>query len=796
MPDFDDSLGDDPTYVGRGEEREDQSLGDQSTYAGSNESSLSDLDGLGGSLEDGLAGLEIVDLESRYTIIRPIGKGGMGEVFLATDTRLNRKVAIKRIKDELTTPAAAARFLTEAKSIAALSHPYIVQVYDYGRAKDGPFLIMEYVEGENLQQVCNQGVMALEDAVDLSCKLCDALSAAHSKGIIHRDIKPANILMTSGGWPKISDFGLAKSTNDHGHTMTGTALGTLDFMPPEQRRDASAADHRSDLWSLAATIYQMVTGESPRVIDLDDVPGALRSVLAKALKTKPESRYQSAVELGTALVEGMAAPEQPVVIPMAELGAGECPKCHVKNESSRKFCSGCGESLRVSCMKCEQDIPVWENFCGECGGNQSDLLATRASELVQIRSEAEQLRSDQQYEESIQLAQKLAAVEDDRLLEYKSWADDFLRSTEELWEREKQSAQRHLEESKKHRKVFDYSAAINAIEAIPEPLLSAEIKSYLLAVESEKRKLATRVAELKQIRSEAEQFRSDQRYEASMQLAQKLAAIEDDRLLEHKSWADDFLRSTEELWAREKQSAQRHLEESKKRELTKLIPIIKERVKNREVDGLLELVDRAIALRGESGNLAKLQQQLIQGKLERIRLQQEWIQSHCKTINGHTSIVHSVAFSPDGNSIASGSRDGTFKIWDAKTGKVKLTLKRHRASVYSVAFSPDGNSIVSGSGDSTLKIWDAKTGKEKLTLKGHTGTVLSVAYSPDGNRIVSGSWDNTIKIWDAKTGEEKLALKGHADHVESVAFSPDGNSIVSGSFDRTIKIWDVTALSS
>ncbi|MDA7928880.1 protein kinase, partial [Mariniblastus sp.] len=297
------SLGDDPTYVGKAKEREEQSLGDQSTYAGSNESSLSDLDGLGGDLEDGLAGLEIVDLESRYTIIRPIGKGGMGEVFLATDTRLNRKVAIKRIKDELTTPAAAARFLTEAKSIAALSHPYIVQVYDYGRAKDGPFLIMEYVEGENLQQVCNQGVMALEDAVDLSCKLCDALGTAHSKGIIHRDIKPANILMTSGGWPKISDFGLAKSSNDRGHTMTGTALGTLDFMPPEQRRDASAVDHRSDLWSLAATIYQMVTGESPKVIDLDNVPDSLRPVLAKALKSNPASRYSSLDKFSKALTE-------------------------------------------------------------------------------------------------------------------------------------------------------------------------------------------------------------------------------------------------------------------------------------------------------------------------------------------------------------------------------------------------------------------------------------------------------------------------------------------------------------
>ena len=160
------------------------------------------------------------------------------------------------------------------------------------------------------------------------------------------------------------------------------------------------------------------------------------------------------------------------------------------------------------------------------------------------------------------------------------------------------------------------------------------------------------------------------------------------------------------------------------------------------------------------------------------------------TLKGHTAPVWSVAFSPDGRRIVSGSSDNTLKVWDVATGQETLTLKGHTGSVMSVVFSPDGRRIVSGSEDKTLKVWDAATGQETLTLKGHTGSVMSVAFSPDGRRIVSGSEDKTLKVWDAATGQETLTLKGHTGSVWSVAFSPDGRRIVSGSDDKTLKVWD------
>ncbi|MBQ2376397.1 MAG: PEGA domain-containing protein [Bacteroidales bacterium] len=161
-----------------------------------------------------------------------------------------------------------------------------------------------------------------------------------------------------------------------------------------------------------------------------------------------------------------------------------------------------------------------------------------------------------------------------------------------------------------------------------------------------------------------------------------------------------------------------------------------------------------------------------------------------KTLEGHSNWVYSVAYSPDGTKIISGSLGGIIKIWNANTGQCLKTLKGHPECVFSVAYSPDGTKIISGSVDPTIKIWDANTGQCLKTLEGHSYWVNSVAYSPDGTKIVSGSTDETIKIWDANTGQCLKTLEGHSDDVTSVAYSLDGTKIISGSYDKTIKIWD------
>ncbi|MDB4644469.1 serine/threonine-protein kinase [Rubripirellula sp.] len=464
------SLGDEATLQGgKPAPAEERSLGDRSTFGGGGGSSLSDL-GKFADLPD--HDMEIVDLSSRYKIEKTLGKGGMGEVLLATDTRLDRKVAIKRIRgDAGSSKAAVARFLTEAKSIAALSHNNIVQIHDYGRDEEGPFLIMEYVAGGTLLDRCKQGPIELEEAVDLACQLCDGLGRAHDAGIIHRDIKPANILLTHDNIPKLTDFGLAKAeSRDHTMTMAGAVLGTLDFMPPEQRKDAALTDHRSDLWSLAATLYQMVTGASPKVIRLKKVPAQLRDVLDKALEESKDERFQSASELKSALQQSLQGVDEPE----AELEQGKCPSCGTKNGSNRKFCRSCAGSLEAECLSCTVGMPIWEDVCGGCGTRQSEALAYRHEQMTSQKLEAETFLAEHDYNRATKLAVEIGNETDPRLQQLKSWSIDFAEQIESTKRAQIANVKQAIADALSHEQAYDYSSGIKAFAQIPDSILASQ----------------------------------------------------------------------------------------------------------------------------------------------------------------------------------------------------------------------------------------------------------------------------------------------------------------------------------
>jgi len=462
------SLGDEATLQGGDPASTDErSLGDRSTFGGSEGSSLSDL-GDFADLPD--HDMEIVNLSLRYKIQKSLGKGGMGEVLLATDTRLDRKVAIKRIRgDAASSKAAVARFLAEAKSVAALSHHNIVQVHDYGHDEVGPFLIMEYVAGGTLLERCKQGPIALEEAIELACQLCDGLGRAHDAGIIHRDIKPANILLADDGVPKLTDFGLAKAeSRDHTMTMAGAVLGTLDFMPPEQRQDASQVDARSDLWSLAATLYQMVTGKSPKIIRFDSLPQSITNVLGQALEENRDDRYQAATELKEALQQSLHGGN----VASLDLEQGVCPGCGVRNEASRKFCrnKSCAASLRVKCLSCTAIIPVWEEVCGECGSIQADLLDQRREEMAVQKAEAEACLASHDYTRADELATDIGNETDPRLQQLRVWSAEFTEQVESTKRAQIENARQAIAEALSHEQAYDYNSGIKAFAKIPDLL--------------------------------------------------------------------------------------------------------------------------------------------------------------------------------------------------------------------------------------------------------------------------------------------------------------------------------------
>ena len=261
---------------------------------------------------------------AHYRIVSRLGEGGMGAVYLADDTRLDRPVALKILSPEFARdPERMSRFLQEAKLASALNHPNVAYIHEIGEAEGAWFLAMEYVEGAPLTAKIAAGPMSVAEIVQIGMQAADALDSAHSKGIVHRDIKPANLMITPRGHVKILDFGLAKRETARGLsddtqllTSTGVVLGTVQYMSPEQALGREV-DHRTDLFSLGVVLYEMATGRLPfpganaseamaRILHSQpdaiarfnyDVPEELERTIRKCLEKERERRYQSAREL-------------------------------------------------------------------------------------------------------------------------------------------------------------------------------------------------------------------------------------------------------------------------------------------------------------------------------------------------------------------------------------------------------------------------------------------------------------------------------------------------------------------
>ncbi len=252
-----------------------------------------------------------------YKVIEELGRGGMGVVYKAEDTKLKREVALKFLPaNVLQGKAEKERFTREAQATAALNHANIAHIYAIEEFDSQMFIAMEYVVGQDLVETIRESPLPLDDAINYASQIAAGLQTAHEKGVIHRDIKSGNIMVTDKGAVKIMDFGLAKLANRSKMTVEGSTLGTAAYMSPEQAR-GEALDKRSDIWSLCVVLYEMISGQMPFKGDYEQaviysilheepepltalrsgLPIALDGIIAKALAKDPATRYQHVDEL-------------------------------------------------------------------------------------------------------------------------------------------------------------------------------------------------------------------------------------------------------------------------------------------------------------------------------------------------------------------------------------------------------------------------------------------------------------------------------------------------------------------
>ena len=278
---------------------------------------------------------------SHYEITSQLGKGGMGEVYRATDTKLGRDVAIKVLPEEFVRDAErVARFQREAKLLASLNHPNIAAIHGLEEVDGSNFLVMELVEGSTLDSRIKAGPIPVEEALKLALQIAEALEAAHEKGVIHRDLKPANIKVTPEGKVKVLDFGLAKAfaggqadlnlsnspTLSVAATRQGMVLGTAAYMSPEQAR-GKEVDRRSDIWAFGCVLYEMLTGKQTwtgdtvtdiiaaaltKDPDFEILPANLhpgiKRLLSRCLQKDPQKRLRDAADAALEIEDAIVAP--------------------------------------------------------------------------------------------------------------------------------------------------------------------------------------------------------------------------------------------------------------------------------------------------------------------------------------------------------------------------------------------------------------------------------------------------------------------------------------------------------
>jgi len=736
-----------------------------------------------------------------FEIERILGKGGMGVVYKAHETNLQRVVAIKVLPDHLSeNKSFIARFYREARAVAALNHPNVVTVHRVGEALGCHYIAMEYVKGQELFDLLKEdGPLPVKDALEYVRQTASALHGAHSIGILHRDIKPQNIMIDDSGRVKVMDFGIAKVLTPDAEstalTMDGTLLGTPTHMPPEQC-EGGEVDQRGDVYSLGVVLFQTLTGELPfkgetplaiiqKILndplpDLasirSDVPKAVVHVVQKACAKDREERYETAKEFEQDLAACLRALEK----------GSEIDETLVKARATGK-------------LKTRSASP--------------GIIALGVAALVLIGVGVFFMRPNSEPErpELASLPGMGSPVETPVAGEGAPGARDPMKEAQPT-------------------PALPTPTPMPTPTPTPTPIPNRAPKAEVIMT-------ADRAMEGNPF---VIQFKATDPDEDALEMAYRLKGSGFWQMVRSaKVTRMDFPVGNHVLEFRVQDSAGARVVVEKPFAITPRptptpapttapIPVVVQEEAAGEI-ALLEgdnggtIMGLAISPDGKllvSGSSS--------GKLKFWNPEDHTL---IEEVEGHFAAIDDVAFSTDGSRLISSDKKAEVLVWDVAKKEVIGRFQGHHSPVLAVGFAPDGKHgvsadnagnlflwsletmdiikrtdmgtvtcvdfagkeplAVSGSQEQQLNVWDYVAGQKVKVLSGGLyRTTMAVAMNDKGDFVLSGGQDKTLRLWQVKSGQVTRAMEGHDNWIQAVAFIEGEDRIISGGRDNTVRVWD------
>jgi eukaryotic-like serine/threonine-protein kinase len=677
---------------------------------------------------DDLTGINI----NRYKIIRELGRGGMAVVYRATDSMLDRNVAIKMILAETAgtekSEKLLKRFNREAKSLASLSHPNIVKVLDYGEYEGTPYLVMEFISGGALKARMGKP-MPYTEAAALLLPVARALQHAHQQKIVHRDVKPENILINDADQPMLSDFGILKLVDieeSHGLTGTGKIVGTPAYMSPEQIRGREV-DGRTDIYSLGIVFFEMVTGRKPynanTPIELSmqhlhdpipkakqfirDLPGEVDQAIAKAIAKNPEDRYPNMAAFAQALEKLSGTTARTTTAERRAIKAAE-EKRKAEKQPEKKPARSITPFYRIGLIAIIiLGISVF--LFGQNRQANSATPTSRPTTPAATRTKAPPPSPSPTEPPTETPPTELAAP-----------------------------------------------LATN----IPQEILQPGNVSQVVEV--------NRMV--------------------------KLSVLEMAWIKDKNGLVDGGTNSVSFIDAKSTQASKVSLDGGIPTSMSisnnRLYVLVSGSIKVIDI-ATRKLIKDISPLAGGTMSIAAspdgklLALGISNNKTQLISTEDGSVVRNLKSNYGGWS----VAFSPDSKYVISGTSRGLLK-WETSTGIWQPIIGGQENIIKNLAISHDGK-IIAGGGDGFIYFWDLETGA-LLEQVDHEkfGIVNSLDFSPDDSLLVTGTDDAIVRIWDVSSASLLRELSGHSGPVVGVCFSPDGQNIASGAkIEASIRIW-------